>query len=217
VHQRSIDETEVRRRSAQKDVAGRVRRTTAPADILVEEPSTNADPPKTAPPGRVPTTQGTRTDVEKRRALRAISFELRQMAHATRLQREIEAAQGDPMASNAYLDSSAIHARALIDFFTQSKAFKTDICRTDFAPDWTPVPQAATHRIKSQGWMLNKYLAHLTWERVAQGGPSWNYPGLTEDILDIAEAWCQHLAATDVDLAEYFAPMIESARTALTT
>lgn len=161
------------------------------------------------------TPKAVRSRSEKMRALRVVSFELRQMAHATRLQRENEAASGDPMAGNAYIDSAALHARALIDFFINSKGFKSDIRRTEFAPDWTPAPEGAVDRIERDGWMLNKYLAHLTWERAIPSGQTWNYPDLTEDVLDIAEAWCAHLAATDVDLSDYFAGQITPARAAL--
>ncbi|NYE38013.1 hypothetical protein F4692_003158 [Nocardioides cavernae] len=119
------------------------------------------------------------------------------------------------MAENAYIDSAALHARALIDFFIKPKGFPSDIRRTDFAPDWTPAPDKAVARIKKDGWMLNKYLAHMTWERATPSAPSWNYPDLTEDVFDIAEAWCAHLAASDGDLSEYFAGQIKPARAAL--
>jgi hypothetical protein len=46
-----------------------------------------------------------------------VGFELRMMAHASARLREAPMDDDDPMMQNAYIDSTHLHARALIDFF----------------------------------------------------------------------------------------------------
>jgi len=45
--------------------------------------------------------------------------------------------------------------------------------------------------------LLHKYLAHLTWDRVSKDAPAWGYPNIATDILDVADAWSEHLASAD--------------------
>lgn len=123
------------------------------------------------------TGQAQSSDRERIRALRAVGFELRMMAHAFALLREADLTDDDPMAQNAFIDSGHLHVRALVDFFLRPGR-SSDIRRTDFAPDWTPQPSEAVERLNSNNRLLHKYLAHLTWERVSQGAPVWDYPNV---------------------------------------
>jgi hypothetical protein len=139
-----------------------------------------------------------RSDGEQIRALRAVGYELRMMAHASVRLRQAQLAEDDPMARNAFLESALLHARALIAFFLKPRRHVSDIHRTDFAPDWTtPAPPEAVKRLNDHYQLLHKYLAHLTWDRVIKDAPAWDYPNIATDIIDVADTWSEHLASAD--------------------
>ncbi len=117
------------------------------------------------------------------------------MAHSFALLRQAEGADDESMAQNAYIDSAYLHARALIAFLLEPGR-GSDIRRTDFAPDWNPEPLDAVARLSINVRLLHKYLAHLTWERVSLNAPVLNYPNIATDVIDVADAWSAHLAAS---------------------
>lgn len=155
-----------------------------------------------------------RTDSEKRAALRVVGREMRWMAWAS-----IRLAQADPAGDapsyNAYIDSTHLHARALIDFFVRTPRFKSDIWRTDLAPDWTPAPADAADRLVQSYPVMNILLAHMTWERVDKATPNWNYPNIADDIIEVADAWLVHLTADNPALGHLFETQLNMARNAL--
>jgi hypothetical protein len=164
------------------------------------------------------TQPSTHTESEKIRALGAVGFELRMMAHASALRRQAERTDDDPMAQNAYIDSASLHARALIEFFLGTGQGRgSDVRRTDFATDWTPQPSDAVKRLQANYQLLHKYLAHLTWERVDPSAPPWTYPNIANDIIEVADAWSQHLASESPLMGIAFEPSVQMARGALNT
>jgi len=159
--------------------------------------------------------QAERDDGDRIRALLAVGFELRMMAHAAARLRQAPLADDDPMAQNADIDSAHLHARALIDFFLKESNRASDIRRTDFALDWIPNPDDAVERLHGHYRLLNKYLAHLTWERVSKDAPAWDYPNIADDVVDVADAWSKHLASANRTLGEVFRSHVDMARKTL--
>jgi len=150
-------------------------------------------------------------------ALGAVGYELRMMAHASVLLRQAQLANDDGMAQNAFLESALLHARALTAFFLKDSDRDSDIRRTDFAPEWTtPAPGDAVKRLNGHYLLLHKYLAHLTWERVSEDAPAWDYPNIAVDVVDVADAWSKHLALADRSMWEVFRPHVFLARQTLT-
>ena len=160
-------------------------------------------------------TQSVHSEGDLIRALGAVGFELRMMAHSFALLRQAEVAGDDPMAQNAYIDSAYLHARALVGFLLEPGR-GSDIRRTDFAPDWTPEPLDAVGRLSANVRLLHKYLAHLTWERVSPNAPALNYPNIGKDVIDVADAWSAHLAASTNEIMWHtFRPHVFLARQTL--
>ncbi|GAA2085187.1 hypothetical protein GCM10009725_20450 [Aeromicrobium tamlense] len=119
------------------------------------------------------------------------------------------------MAQNAYIDSVYLHARVLIKFLLES-GWGSDIRRTDFAPEWNPEPLDAVARLNANARLLHKYLAHLTWERASLNAPVLNYPNIAADVIDVADAWSAHLAAsTNEVMWNTFQPHVSLARQTL--
>jgi hypothetical protein len=150
---------------------------------------------------------------EQVQALQDLGFELRMMAHAFVLLRQARDSDDDPMAENAFIDSSHLHARVLIDFLVRPGR-PSDVRRTDFAPEWDPEPSEAVKRLNTNNRLLHKYLAHLTWERVSKDAPGWDYPDIVFDVIDVAEAWFKHLSSANQFLGTVFHPHLLLAREA---
>ena len=111
-----------------------------------------------------------RSAADLRDAMEHLGYELWMLAETSR---RIGAAKrdADTVATNAYLESMLFHARALSDFFVLERGFRSDIRRTDFgSADWQPGPAEAVARIRANAPVIDKRLAHLTWERVV-GAP----------------------------------------------
>ena len=159
-------------------------------------------------------TQSFRSDQERICALGAVGLELQMMAHSFALLRQAELAGDEPMAQNAYIDSAHLHVRALVDFLLQPGR-GSDIRRTDFTPDWTPEPLEAVTRLDANNRLLHKYLAHLTWERVSHDAPVLNYPNIATDVIDVADAWSDHLASANQPMWKVFRPHVFLARQTL--
>ena len=120
----------------------------------------------------------------------------------------------DVVATNAYLESMLFHARALSDFFVHTKSgFPSDIRRTDFAGvDWQPGPADAVARIRSRAPLIDKRLAHLTWERVSSRPHEWRYAEVAADLVAVAEGWADHLATQAPALYPTFREYLVKAR-----
>ena len=149
------------------------------------------------------------TDPELHEALGHIGYELWMMAAASNRIRSSKQA-GDGVGANAYLESMLLHARALADFFVHTKrGFPSDIRRTDFTDtDWEPAPAELVARIKVNSPVIDKHLAHLTWERVDDDPQEWHYPDVAADLVAVADKWSAHLCATNPDLYPMFRPLV---------
>ncbi|NQU37369.1 MAG: hypothetical protein HQ526_07210 [Actinobacteria bacterium] len=102
---------------------------------------------------------------------------------------------------NALLESQLIHARASIDFFLRSGG-KRDITRDEFTSvDWQPSPKEAVDRLLDAKPLIDKYLAHLTWQRTDPDAQAWDYGEIAEDVVAVASAWTDFLANTNSELA----------------
>jgi len=137
-----------------------------------------------------------RAVADLRDAMEHLGYELWMLAETSR---RIRAAQrdADTVATNAYLESMLFHVRALSDFFVLTKrGFPSDIRRTDFgSADWQPGPADAVARIRANAPVIDKRLAHLTWERVVGAPHEWRYTEVAADLVAVAEEWSVHLAA----------------------
>ena len=158
----------------------------------------------TIPPQQNP--EPTHSPQELDEAIRHVGYEVQMMAAASK-RLAAATSDGDGIAANAFLESMLLHARALIAFFLHDGR-KDDIRRTDFAPDWTPLPVPAVANAYEAYPLLNKYLAHLTWQRVSPAAPEWNYPTIAADVASIADYWCRHVADTNHSLAMKFRPYV---------
>lgn len=152
---------------------------------------------------------------EKIEALKHVAYEVWMMTFAATQLVSTGDDQSLPevgVVQNAYLESTLLHARSLADFLVRDSGRKADIRRIDFADEWKPEPDEAVTRVKGSLNDLNKHLAHLTWDRVTNAGPTqWNAAALVTDIVHIADAWSRHLADTDRELFGHFRPHIANA------
>jgi hypothetical protein len=101
---------------------------------------------------------------------------------------------------NALVEAHLLHARALIEFFIETKSPQPgDILRTQFATEWSPQPAEAVRRLATFKRTINKHLAHLTWDRVddVEPLPSEKYGAIARDIVAVARAWADHVASPD--------------------
>jgi hypothetical protein len=151
------------------------------------------------------------TNAELDEAIRHVGYELWMMASAAG---RFRSGHGDGVTQNAYQESMLLHARALADFLVLERGYDTDIRRTDFAPQWQPQPEDAADRVRTHARRLDKYLAHLTWERTDPESAVWDYD-IAADLLSIADRWGQHLRDSRPDLYDPFLAHIVWARNAL--
>jgi len=157
-----------------------------------------------------------RATAELQEAMKHLGYELWMLAETSR---RIRAAQrdADAVATNAYLESMLFHARALSDFFVHTKrGFPSDIRRTDFGSvDWQPGPADAVARIESNAPVIDKNLAHLTWERVSGEPHEWRYAEVAADLVAVADDWSEHPATQVPALYPTFREYLVQAREAL--
>jgi hypothetical protein len=154
------------------------------------------------------------TDDDRAEALKNVYYELWMMAEASSRIRSGGLA-GDDVAANAFLEAMLLHARATTDFFVMTRGYQSDIRRTDFAPEWNPEPIGAVARIRAYVGLIDKHLAHLTWERLDSASPAWDYYNIADDILAVADRWSVHLRSSDPGLDAIFRPLVVSAQNAL--
>lgn len=146
-------------------------------------------------------------DHDRVEALRHVGYELWMMAEASSRIRSGRLAK-DGVAANAFLESMLLHARATTDFFVMTRGYQSDIRRTDFAPEWNPEPTDAVERIRAHVRLIDKHLAHLTWERLDNASPVWDYYDVADDILAVADRWSVHLCSRDPGLHATFRPLV---------
>lgn len=101
----------------------------------------------------------------------------------------------EALPNNAMLESFLSHARNLQDFFYNDEgAEATDALATDFFSDpltWTtrrPAPSPLLHpKTGTLKRLINKQLAHLTWDRVSVSSPSgaWPVPAVRNELLAV--------------------------------
>ena len=154
------------------------------------------------------------TEHDRAEALRNVGYELWMMAEASSRIRSGRLAKDD-VAANAFLESMLLHARSAADFFVMTRGYPTDIRRTDFAPERNPQPTDAVKRIRAHVRLMDKHLAHLTWERLDNASPAWDYNDIADDILAVADRWSVHLRSSDPGLDATFRPFVVSAQNAL--
>ena len=154
------------------------------------------------------------TEHDRAEALRNVGYELWMMAEASSRIRSGRLAKDD-VAANAFLESMLLHARSAADFFVMTRGYPTDIRRTDFAPERNPEPTDAVERIRVHVKLIDKHLAHLTWERLDNASPAWDYNDIADDILAVADRWSVHLRSSDPGLDATFRPFVVSAQNAL--
>ena len=156
-----------------------------------------------------------RSAADLRDAMEHLGYELWMLAETSR---RIGAAKrdADTVATNAYLESMLFHARALSDFFVLERGFRSDIRRTDFgSADWQPGPAEAVARIRANAPVIDKRLAHLTWERVVGAPHEWRYTEVAADLVAVAEEWSVHLAAQLPDIHPSFRRYLVQSQQAL--
>ncbi len=156
----------------------------------------------------------TRTPEQLAEGLKHVGYELMMATELVPLL----ASGPTPVDANAYLESMLVHLRSLVGFFIRpASKFPTDIRRTDFAPEWTPTPAAAVQRLEKAQPDLDKHLSHLTWERVDDDKPGWDFPSLVGDITTVAAAWVDHLELTAPELAKELRPFTFFAKKTIVT
>ena len=129
------------------------------------------------------------SDADLVEALAHVGYEMWMMTQAAA---RLGSGECDEVATNAYIESMLIHARALTDFFivVKERQLAGDIKRTDFAREWVPEPGDAADRLRSTYSLHHKYVAHLTWDRVDASQPAWFYWTIAADIVMVADQWC---------------------------
>jgi hypothetical protein len=108
-----------------------------------------------------------------------VAFEIRQMVGAALL---IDSTD-DVVTDNALLESTLLHARALIEFLLNIGHRPTDVTASTFLPGWEI---EAEHResLDAPRKLLNKHLAHLTTDRVTDRRQAWPYPEIVNELID---------------------------------
>jgi len=97
----------------------------------------------------------------------------------------LASAQPDPIITNALLESYAIHARALTDFFYPNNPRNDDVLAKHYAPDWEDKHPTISTTLRDARERTNKEIAHLTSRRLSVTGQAkcWSDPGLANEIM----------------------------------
>jgi hypothetical protein len=120
-----------------------------------------------------------RPDSELQAAVMHIAYELDQMVDAAV---RITRAEDSPT-QNALLESTLLHARALIELLLGTGK-PNDIRAGDIAPGWPLPTGAARTALKQRKLAIDRHLSHLTWTRVDDGKAVWPYPHLVREVVD---------------------------------
>lgn len=130
--------------------------------------------------------------------------------------RVVALAQEDGIVADACLEAMLVHARSVLEFLLNKPRFETDIGRSDFpGPDWEMPASPLATDLRTDMKVINKHLAHLTWDRVDDSEAPWEEEGFALRIVGLAADWTAHLAKTDESLAEVMLPWIAFSKQAL--
>lgn len=129
-----------------------------------------------------------------------IAYELEQLVATSRY---LAARTLPGVLHNACLESMLVHVRSLADFLLCDKGDPTDLHRSAFVGAWTPPPSEQATELRKARWVINKHLAHLTWNRVGHGGTPWSSDDLAGYVVHVfgefvAEAVAQGAPASAV-------------------
>jgi hypothetical protein len=155
---------------------------------------------------------------EKVAGLRTIGYEVWMMGQCARM---LTNGGLDEVVHNTVVESELLHARQLIEFLIIKPGTRpSDLCRTDFAPEW-PVeerPADVVTRLNADYLLIHKHLAHLTRERVQPNLPEWKYQAIPNDVMAVANAWTRHVdQAAQVSTRELRAYLLSARQTPMTT
>ena len=156
-----------------------------------------------------------RTRDELHLALTYIADEVHRCAECA-ARRDVALSEDDGLVADACLEAMLVHARAVLDFLLNDSRFPTDIRRSTFpGPDWDrPTSELATS-LRDDITVVNKHLAHLTWERIDPTQEPWEETGFAAKVVELADEWTDHLAKTDSALAQVMRPWLLYSRQAL--
>jgi hypothetical protein len=101
----------------------------------------------------------------------------------------------DGVAQNAALESALIHARSLIEFMLDPGKYEDDMRPDDFYPNWPGPPEEVRSQLDADRKLLNKFLVHLTWERVTDEAPEWDARHTVRTIVGQLDGYANHLSA----------------------
>jgi hypothetical protein len=98
---------------------------------------------------------------------------------------------GEGVATNAFLESFTVHARALVGFFFGGQIDPEDMVARDFfdpPSQWAGVRKKMPAALKPVGARVAKEVAHLSYARlsVTPEAKGWDVPAITAAIIDLA-------------------------------
>ncbi len=99
---------------------------------------------------------------------------------------EIPGAANQPVAKYAFIESFALHARALLEFFYDSPQ-DDDVAAEHFVSDW-PTTRPALKPVLRDVWTkVGKQIAHLTYKRLSihQQAKDWAFVQIAQEITDV--------------------------------
>lgn len=98
---------------------------------------------------------------------------------------------GEGVATNAFLESFTVHARALVGFFFGGKRKPEDMKAFDFfdsPSQWARLRREMPAALKTVQTRVAKEVAHLSYARlsVTPEAKGWDVPAITVAIIDLA-------------------------------
>lgn len=116
---------------------------------------------------------------EKKIALDALHYEVWMLNETSRLSSSLVVHPTSIVNDNAILESFLVHTRNLV-YFLEDKMYSQDIRCSDFGVAGTMItlpPYNGIHEI-------NKYLSHLTQDRIFNAKPHWVLKSIKEEVND---------------------------------
>ena len=155
-----------------------------------------------------------RSEQDLQEAASHVGYELVQLAAMPRARRRADEAGQDHVAQ-ACLESMLLHARNLCEFLIEGRYKSSDIHRSDFTPRWSPPNSPAKARLRNARPMLDRHLAHLSWERVETGAPNDSPERIADDVVEVMGTFVDHLGAEANPAAGWFDGQLRQARVLL--
>lgn len=90
--------------------------------------------------------------------------------------------------NNGLLEACLLHTRNLTDFLILTGR-AGDVRRTDFVANWAPPKSEHTRYLRSIRPLLDKHLAHITWDRVLNPTKPWDHYQITRSVLHVFAAF----------------------------